>query len=152
VTFEWQWCTLAELPAERWHAVAAARQDVFIVEQACAYADLDELDSNAEHLIVWSENHVAGYLRLLAPGTRFAEPSFGRVLTTKAFRGTGLGRELVLKGLQRARERYAGQAVRISAQAYLEKFYASFGFVVDSERHSYLEDGIPHMEMVLLAH
>jgi ElaA protein len=147
VSFEWQWCTLRELSAERWNAVAVARQAVFIVEQECAYADLDGLDTNAEHLIVWSASDVAGYLRLLAPGTRFAEPSLGRILTTHAFRGTGLGRELVVKGLQRARERYKGQTLRISAQAYLEKFYASFGFVVDSE--PYLEDGIPHVEMVL---
>jgi ElaA protein len=147
VSFEWQWCTLRELSAERWNAVAVARQAVFIVEQECAYADLDGLDTNAEHLIVWSASDVAGYLRLLAPGTRFAEPSLGRILTTHAFRGTGLGRELVVKGLQRARERYKGQTLRISAQAYLEKFYASFGFVVDLE--PYLEDGIPHVEMVL---
>ncbi len=147
MSFEWQWCTLRELSAERWNAVAVARQAVFIVEQECAYADLDGLDTNAEHLIVWSASDVAGYLRLLAPGTRFAEPSLGRILTTHAFRGTGLGRELGVKGLQRARERYKGQTLRISAQAYLEKFYASFGFVVDSE--PYLEDGIPHVEMVL---
>jgi len=147
VTLEWQWCTLRDLPAERWYTVAAARQDVFIVEQTCAYADLDGLDLNAEHLIVWSGNDLAGYLRLLEPGTRFAEPSLGRILTTQAFRRTGLGRELVLKGLQRAHERYQGQALRISAQAYLVKFYNSFGFVVDSE--PYLEDGIPHVEMVI---
>jgi ElaA protein len=147
VSFEWQWCTLRELSAERWNAVATARQAVFIVEQTCAYADLDGLDLNAEHLIVWCGNDVAGYLRLIGPGTRFAEPSLGRILTTHAFRGTGLGRELVVKGLQRARERYKGQTLRISAQAYLEKFYASFGFVVASE--SYLEDGIPHVEMLL---
>ncbi len=147
MSLEWQWCTLRELPAERWYAVAAARQAVFIVEQTCAYADLDGLDMSAEHLIAWSASDVAGYLRLLGPGTRFAEPSLGRILTTQAFRGTGLGREIVLKGLQRARERYKGQALRISAQAYLVKFYNSFGFVVDSE--PYLEDGIPHVEMVI---
>jgi ElaA protein len=143
---EWQWCTLDDLPAARLYALFAARQAVFIVEQECAYQDMDGLDDGAEHLIGWSGADVAAYLRLLAPGTRFAEPSLGRILTTSAFRRSGLGRELVLKGLARAYERYPTRVVRIGAQRYLEKFYGSLGFAVASEQ--YLEDGIPHVEML----
>jgi ElaA protein len=143
---DWQWCALHELTAQQLYALFAARQAVFIVEQDCAYQDMDGLDENAEHLIGWSGADVAAYLRLLAPGVRFAEPSLGRVLTTNPFRRSGLGRELMLKGLAHAYERYPGHVIRIGAQSYLEKFYGSLGFVVASE--PYFEDGIPHVEML----
>ncbi|HJY36207.1 MAG TPA: GNAT family N-acetyltransferase, partial [Steroidobacteraceae bacterium] len=95
---KWQWCRLGELSAEQLYAVLAARVAIFVVEQNCAYQDLDGLDGDAEHLIAWSGTEVAGYLRVLAPGTRFADPSIGRIITTQPFRGSGLGRELVAKG------------------------------------------------------
>ena len=65
---------------------------------------------------------------MLAPGTRFEDPSIGRIITTQKFRGSGLGREVVAKGIERARLRYPQRPIRISAQKYLEKFYGSFGF------------------------
>lgn len=144
---EWQWCKLGELSAEQLYAVLAARVGIFIVEQNCAYQDLDGLDGDAEHLIAWSGAEVAGYLRVLGPGTRFDDPSIGRIITTQAFRGSGLGREVVAKGIARTRQRYPGRPIRISAQKYLEKFYGDFGFATVSE--PYLEDNIPHVEMVL---
>jgi ElaA protein len=145
-TLDWQWSALNDLSARQLYAIFAARVAVFVVEQNCAYQELDGLDLDAEHLVVWSGNDVAAYLRLLGPGTRFAEPSLGRIITTQAFRGSGLGRELLARGVERARLRYPGQAVRISAQRYLEEFYRSFGFETVSEM--YLEDGIPHVEML----
>jgi ElaA protein len=144
---KWQWCRLGELSAEQLYAVLAARVAIFVVEQNCAYQDLDGLDGDAEHLIAWSGTEVAGYLRVLAPGTRFADPSIGRIITTQPFRGSGHGRELVAKGIERTRLRYPGRPVRISAQQYLEKFYGAFGFATVSE--PYLEDNIPHVEMLL---
>ena len=144
---KWQWCRLGELSAEQVYAVLAARVAIFVVEQNCAYQDLDGLDTDAEHLIAWSGAEVAGYLRVLGPGSRFDDPSIGRIITTKPFRGSGLGRDLVAQGIERTRLRYPGQAVRISAQQYLEKFYRDFGFVTVSQ--PYLEDGIPHVEMLL---
>jgi ElaA protein len=142
----WQWCTLAELDAAQLHTLFAAREAVFVVEQQCAYQELDELDLEAAHLIGWQGTRVAAYLRVLAPGVKFVEPSMGRVLTSKAHRGTGLGRELVHRGLQYVDDEYPDTALRISAQLYLERFYHSFGFVTASE--PYPEDGIPHIEML----
>ena len=143
----WQWYKLSELSAVQLYAMLEARVAVFVVEQNCAYQDLDGLDLDAEHLIGWSGREVAGYLRVLAPGTRFEDPSIGRIITTQRFRGSGLGREIVAKGIERARLRYPARWIRISAQKYLEKFYGSFGFATVSE--PYLEDGIPHIEMLL---
>ena len=85
----------------------------------------------------------------LDPGAKYAEPSIGRVLTTAPARGHGLGRELVRRAVGRARSAWPGHAIRISAQTRLEAFYAGFGFSVVGA--PYLEDGIPHIEMLLAA-
>jgi len=149
VKIEWQWCRLDELSPRQLYAVMAARSDVFVVEQNCVYRDLDGRDADALHLIGWSGDAVAAYTRVLAPGTAFAEPSIGRVLTTKAFRRGGLGRELFAKSVAHVQTLYPGQSIRIGAQSYLEGFYGSFGFVKASEE--YIEDGIAHIEMVKAA-
>ena len=80
---------------------------------------------------------------------KFTEPSMGRVITAPEARGQGLGRELVARGVQGCQQRWPGQGIRISAQAHLQPFYASFGFVAVGDE--YLEDDIPHREMVIQA-
>ncbi len=149
---DWQWCSLDRLTTAQLYAVFSAREAVFVLEQHCAYQELDGLDLDAMHLIAWgSENHeVAAYLRVLAPGVKYAEPAIGRVLTSQKFRNTGLGRTLVSTGLDHVGKTYPGHAVRISAQAHLERFYRSLGFETASE--PYLEDGIPHVEMLCNGH
>jgi ElaA protein len=87
--------------------------------------------------------------RLVDPGVKYAEPSMGRVVTTAAGRGAGLGRELVARVLRLSSERFPGQGNRISAQSYLRGFYGSFGYQAVGEE--YLEDGIPHIEMLVPA-
>lgn len=146
---EWQWCRLDELSSRQLYAVMAARSDVFVVEQNCVYRDLDGRDAEAMHLIAWSGAAVAAYTRVLAPGAAFAEPSIGRVLTTHAFRGGGLGRELFAKSVAQVEALYPGRSIRIGAQSHLERFYGSFGFAKASAE--YIEDGIAHIEMVKAA-
>ena len=143
---EWQWGTLGELPLRRLYSVLALRQAVFVVEQASLYQDLDGLDFDAMHLVGESPTELAAYLRVLGPNTRYQEPSIGRVVVAPAFRGTGVGRVLFGNGLEYTLGRYPGQAVRIGAQAHLQKYYGSFGFVVDGE--PFIEDGIPHVYML----
>ena len=142
----WQWCSLGDLSARQLYALFAARSAVFVVEQNCPYQDLDGADLEAEHLIAWSGGEVAACLRLLAPGVKYSEPSIGRVLTAKPFRTGGLGRELMARAIARCDEKFPHEPVRIGAQAYLERFYGSFGFVKASD--VYIEDGIPHIEML----
>lgn len=142
----WHWCALDDLSAPQLYAVLAARSAVFVVEQNSIYQDMDGLDLQATHLVGWAHGQVAAYLRVLGPHTRYAERSFGRVLTTQPFRGTGVGRMLVAKGMEYLDARHPHDPVRIGAQAHLQPFYASFGFAVASE--PYLEDGIPHVQML----
>jgi ElaA protein len=141
----WQWCSLAELGTAELYAVLAMRSRVFVVEQQCAYQDADGHDLAARHLIAWSAGSVAAYLRVLEPGTRYAERSIGRVLTALELRGTGLGRQLMGRALETLDDELPGQPIHLSAQAHLERFYGSFGFVTVSD--VYAEDGIPHIEM-----
>ena len=147
MAIEWQWRSFAELSTTQLYAILAARQAVFVVEQDCPYQDVDGKDLEAEHLIAWSGNDVAAYLRLLGPGVSYDnEPSLGRIITTKIGRGSGLGRELVVRGLERIHELYPTLPTRIGAQAHLHRFYGSLGFVQSSE--PYDEDGIMHIEML----
>ncbi len=129
------------------YALLAARERVFVVEQRCAYLDADGWDAAALHLWRASpDGEVEAYLRVFGPGVKHADAVLGRVLTSSTVRRTGVGRELVRRGLEVIDARWPGAAVRIHAQAYLERFYASFGFArVGAD---FDEDGIPHCEMV----
>ena len=146
MTIQWQWRSFAELSTFELYTIFAARQAVFVVEQNSPYLDLDGKDFDALHLIGWSGKDVAAYLRLLAPGVSYPEPSLGRIITTKIGRGGGLGRALVARGLEKIHELYPKLPTHIGAQAHLHKFYGSFGFEQSSE--PYDEDGIMHIEML----
>jgi ElaA protein len=149
----WQWSKFADLTVSQLYAMLALRQEVFVLEQTCLYPDIDGLDPAAQHLLGWrnagDKLELVAHLRCLAPGAKYEEMSIGRVVTSPAARGTGLGRELVAQGLEFARLLHPGHAIRIGAQAHLEAFYASFGFVTVSE--PYDEDGIQHIDMILAA-
>jgi ElaA protein len=149
----WQWNSFADLTVAQLYAMLALRQEVFVLEQACLYPDIDGLDPEAHHLLGWRKvdgrQELVAHLRCLAPGAKYEEMSIGRVVTSPAARGTGLGRELVAQGLALARRLHPGHAIRIGAQAHLEGFYAGFGFVTVSE--PYDEDGILHIDMLLAA-
>jgi len=146
----WRTCRFHELSVHELQFIYMARQQVFAVEQDCAYLDVDGHDEPAWHVAAWSpvvHRVPLAYARLIDPGHKYREPSMGRVLTTEAGRGIGLGRDLVLRVIELSRRVFPGQGLRIAAQSRLERFYEEAGFVVVGER--YMEDGIPHTEMLL---
>lgn len=144
----WRGCRFSALSVFDLQAIYMARQQVFVVEQQCAYLDADGIDDACWHLAAWSGAHALplAYARIVDPSRKYAEPSIGRVITTAPARGAGLGRELVRRAVAHCATAFPGQAIRISAQAHLERFYAEFGFRAAGPR--YLEDGIPHTEML----
>lgn len=146
----WQWASFDGLSLGALYEILKLRQAVFVVEQNCAYQDADSLDRVAWHLAGWrgeaGRSELLAYLRVVFPGNRYSEPSIGRVLTAKTARGTGAGKALMREALARVEQAYPGASVRISAQCYLERFYAGFGFLAVSE--PYDEDGIAHIEML----
>ena len=147
---QWQCASFAELSNLQLHAIYQARSAVFVIEQNCVYQDVDEKDPVSHHLTAWTPGgEVAAYLRIVPAGISFAEASLGRVISTRDWRGTGVGKVLIANGIKALHVLYPAAPVRIGAQAYLEKFYGSFGFETVSD--IYLEDDIPHVEMLLLA-
>jgi len=149
----WQWSRFADLAPAELYAALAARQQVFAVEQKCAFQDADGHDLHARHLFAWDarppELVLAGYLRVLDPGRKFAEPSIGRVLTLPPYRGIGFGRTLMAEGLDRTRLAWPGRPIRIAAQQRLERFYRALGF--HAVAPPYDEDGIAHIDMLAAA-
>lgn len=128
------------------YRILALRSDVFVVEQACAYQDLDGKDEHS--FWVWAEDEngtVHATARLLPAGISYKEISIGRVCTSMESRRTGLGKLLMEECLNQCERLWGKQTITISAQQYLLKFYNELGFVEEGEM--YLEDDIPHLKM-----
>ena len=141
----WHDRAFEQLGVAELYAIVSLRERVFIVEQTCVYLDADGLDPTSHHLWAAAADAIHAYLRIVPAGVKFAELSIGRVIVAPEARGTGLGKELMHRGLA-----IAGDVpVRISAQAHLQDFYRELGFVAASE--IYDEDGIPHVEMLRAA-
>lgn len=150
MTVQWQYSRWSELSCETLYKVLAAREAVFHIEQNCVYRDCDGLDRHAWHIIGWSEVNkesvVAAYCRIVAPGVKRKEIVIGRVLIEASMRGTGLGKELMRRALEKASIEYPAQPVCVSAQQYLVAFYEAFGFEAVSE--PYDDAGVIHVDMV----
>jgi ElaA protein len=136
--------SLAEL-----YAIMKLRQEVFVVEQNCPYLDADGKDLDAYH-IQGKDNtgNVHCYTRLLAPGVSYQSySSIGRVINSQQVRGQGQGKKLMKYSIDTIKRLYPNDKVKIGAQAYLKKFYEDLGF--EDLGTPYLEDGIPHIKMIL---
>lgn len=144
----WLWKKFADLTVEELYQVIQLRERVFVVEQNCVYLDCDGSDKDAWHLLGYQNQNLVAYLRVFPPNFKFKEASFGRVVTAPEVRKSGCGKELTHLAIKNLKNTFGETPIRISAQAYLEKFYGGFGF--RSTGKEYLEDGIPHVEMLLV--
>jgi ElaA protein len=143
-----KWSGFEALSGREVHDLLKLRQDVFVVEQDCAFGEIDGKDPVALHYFLLSRSgEIAGALRLFA-GSGADRPSrIGRVVIAPQYRGLKLGQRLMRDGIEKARKLAPEAPVHLSAQAHLERFYGVFGFTTVSE--IYLEDDIPHIDMVL---
>ena len=146
MTIEWLFTPFAGLSVTQVHDLYRLRSEVFVVEQKCPFQDIDGADPDCWHLLGTRDGELVAYCRLVPPGTKYPEPSIGRVVTGARARRTGCGRELMREALARADKLWPGKPIRIGAQRYLERFYGGYGFAQASE--PYDEDGIMHIEMV----
>ena len=143
---DWTWQRFSDLGVDNLYDALALRCRVFILEQG-AYQDPDGVDRQAWHLLGRDERGtLQACLRAVDPGVKYAEPSIGRVITAPELRGSGLGRTLMAEGIARCESAWPGQGIRLSAQAHLRGFYVSLGF--EPVGDEYLEDSIPHIEML----
>lgn len=146
---QWDIKTFQELELEELFDFLKLRVDVFVVEQKCVYPELDDHDRHLEtrHLLGYDEvGQMIAYARLLSPGRRFPEVNLGRFVVKAELRKKGIGHQLLQKALQESSRCWPKTSIRISAQDYLQVFYKQYGFIRISD--VYLEDGIPHVEMV----
>lgn len=142
----WNIKIFEKLSTTELYAILKVRQEVFIVEQACYYLDADGYDEKGIHIWAENENEIVAYCRIFPPGVKYKESSIGRVLTRHSYRNLNLGKTLLTFALNIIDTKFLNQGVRISAQDYLLKFYQNFGFEADGM--GYLEDNIPHTEMI----
>ncbi len=136
----------SELTNDEMYRIIKQRIDVFVVEQNCPYPELDGTDDLCYHVYIEDDGEISAYLRVIPPYVKYEEASLGRVLSAKNKRGKGLGRKVTETGIKVAEEKFGAKKIRIEAQTQARGFYEKLGFVKDSEE--FLEDGIPHIEMV----
>ena len=142
----WRFVAFDALTPRELYAVLQLRSEVFVVEQACVFQDMDGADVQAMHLLGTLAGQLVAYARCFAAGVKFAEASIGRVATRNSLRGSGSGHVLLQKAIACLSQQWGPQAIRIGAQARLEPFYRQHGFVKTGAPYS--EDGIPHIEML----
>lgn len=146
---EWDVKSFRQLSIDELFHILQLRINVFVVEQQCAYPELDDYDRHqgTRHLSGWDESRsLITYARILPPGLRFPEVNVGRFVVRTEFRGQGIGHQLLRQALKDMQSCWPDHGIKISAQDYLQKFYEQYGFVRVSD--VYLEDGIPHIEMI----
>lgn len=149
MALEFKWNRMDSLSTMDLYEILKEREAVFVVEQQCAYQEVDGCDPQSWHLRVYADGALAAYARVVDPGLKYEEPSIGRVLTLAAFRSLKIGRALVAEAIAFTEKTHPGRGIRIGAQARLEGFYASLGF--RSVGEPYDEDGILHVDMVKAA-
>ncbi|GAA4342245.1 GNAT family N-acetyltransferase [Pigmentiphaga soli] len=146
MTIQWSRVAAPDLDAARLYALLALRAEIFVVEQRCAYQDVDGRDllPSTLHVLGWRGQRLAACLRVLDDAAH-GRTAIGRVCVAAPERGRGHGHELMRQGMQAALQRWPERPVYLSAQSHLQGFYAAHGFAPVTG--PYLEDGIPHVGM-----
>jgi len=136
----------SELTVDELYDLLQLRSEVFVVEQDCVYQDIDGKDRKALHIIGKKNGKIVAYSRCFAPGIYFHEAAIGRVVVVTGERKYGYGHDIMKASIEAINKIYKTEAIKLSAQTYLIKFYESHRFKSIGE--GYLEDGIPHIAMV----
>jgi len=142
-----EWYRFGDLSAALLYEVLRFRQAIFVVEQSCAFPDLDGRDQRAHHLLLRVGGELAGCLRLI-PFADEARVAIGRVAVAAALRRQGFARSLMSEALARCRRDYPACTVTLTGQTYLAPFYESLGFAVTSA--PYDDYGLSHVDMTLI--
>ena len=124
-----------ELNTKELYDILALRAEVFVVEQECAYQDVDGKDQKAIHIIGWDNDEIVAYARAFGPGDYFEEASIGRVVVKNSHRTSGLG-QLLIKETEKAIQNFFNtRNIELSAQSYLRKFYKDLGYEERGEEY-----------------
>jgi len=143
----WSFKKFDNLTPDELYSVLQLRNEVFVVEQNCVFQDADNKDQGSYHLMGWNNQVLVAYSRIVPAGIAYDSfPSIGRVVTSPKLRRTGIGKMLMQQSIEHLQKLLGKKSIKLGAQLYLKNFYESFGFVQSSD--VYMEDGIPHIEMI----
>ena len=134
------------LTTQELYNILQLRSEVFVVEQDCVYQDIDGEDQKALHIFGYKNDKIVAYTRIFKAGDYFEEASIGRVVVAQQERKFKYGYDIMKASINAIKTHYNDTIIRISAQVYLKQFYNNLGFIEDGE--DYLEDGIPHINML----
>ena len=145
----WKVIPFSELTTTQLYQLLKLRTDIFVVEQKCAYPELDNKDhqSGVLHILGYIKEELIAYTRILPPGINHSNLSISRVALKEKSRGNGFGHQLITKTLIECETHFPRQDIKISAQEYLINVYKKYNFTQISK--VYLDDGIPHIDMIL---
>jgi len=108
--------------------------------------DGKDLQAENRHLLGTVDDQLVACARLLSPEDETSPVKIGRVIVSDRVRGARLGNRLMEQAISSCQQHWPGRDIFLSAQAHLENFYGQHGFVAVGE--NYLEDGIPHVDML----
>lgn len=140
-----QWHRFSELSLKQLYSLMALRAETFVVEQHCHYLDLDGRDYTALHLLGSENDNIVTYLRLFLPTGKDQPLTFGRVVTAKAVRKKGYGKQLISELLNYCDTHFPAIPIECSSQYAIKEFYETFGFKTYGE--VYDDVGILHIAM-----
>jgi ElaA protein len=140
-TDELRVASFADLDTRTLYELLKLRCEVFVVEQECAYLDIDghDQDPSTRHVWLARGGEPVAYLRIL--GGHDGTQRIGRVAVRKAARGGGLAGRL----MDEAIEIVGNRPAVLDAQTPLVGFYERYGF--SAAGPEFLDDGIPHVPM-----
>ena len=138
--------TFDQLNTKELYDLLQLRSEVFVVEQDCVYQDIDGKDQKAFHVLGYKEDKLVAYTRIFKSGDYFEEASIGRVVVKENQRKYRYGYDITNASIEAIKNHFKTSEIRISAQTYLKRFYNNLGFKEVGEE--YLEDGIPHINMI----
>jgi ElaA protein len=127
------------------YAYLQLRSEVFVVEQNCVYQDLDNLDQESLHVLVYDAQLLVACARIVSANEKYPNISIGRVIVAATHRKQDLGHALMQHCIKEIEARFGTQKIVLSAQAHLQNFYKKHNFAPQGA--IYLEDGIPHIHM-----
>ena len=140
--------SFSELSTTELYQLLQLRAEVFVVEQNCAYLDMDGKDYKSFHVLGYKNAKLVACTRLVPAGVSYdREPSIGRVVTHPSVRKSSYGKLLMEYSILETKKLFNSNVIVIGAQLYLDRFYQNLGFVPEGEM--YLEDNIPHTTMRL---
>ena len=147
VALNWVQKTYKDLTKDELYNILKLRVEVFVVEQECPYPEVDGRDKECTHIWLEENGKLFAYCRIVPPETEEDYYAIGRVIVIKEKRGQGYAKELMERAITFLRDEWKAEQVWLHGQEYLRGFYGSFGFreVTDV----YLEDNIPHVDMLL---